>query len=71
MLALAFWASVIVSIWCFVALGVKRFHDFDKQGVLAVSLFIPVVSIIAFIVLCAVAGSPGANQYASRTNSPS
>lgn len=68
--ALAFWAAFLVSIWSNVALGVKRLHDFGQPGIFAVSLFIPVVSIVAFIVLCFFPGEPGPNKYGPRTNAP-
>lgn len=70
MWALGFWVTFLASIWSNVALGVKRLHDFGKPGILAVSLFIPVVSILAFIVLCVVPGDPGPNKYGQRTNAP-
>ena len=53
-----------------VALGVKRLHDFGKPGIFAVALFIPMVSILAFIVLCLYPGDAGANEYGDRTNAP-
>jgi uncharacterized membrane protein YhaH (DUF805 family) len=68
--ALAFWVAFLVSIWSNVALGVKRLHDFGQPGIFAVSLFIPVVSIVAFIVLCFFPGNPGPNKYGPRTNAP-
>ena len=68
--ATAFMLIVLVSMWSSVALGAKRLHDMGRPGILAVSLFIPVASIIAFIALCAFPGSPGANQYGKRTNAP-
>ncbi|WP_246666161.1 DUF805 domain-containing protein [Aquamicrobium sp. LC103] len=68
--ALAFWVAVIVSIWSNVALGVKRLHDFGKPGILAVALFIPVVSIIAYVVLCLLPGDRGPNIYGVHTNAP-
>jgi len=67
--ALAFWIAVLVSVWSNVALGVKRLHDFGKPGVIAASLFIPVISIVAFVALCLFPGDPGPNQYGTRTNS--
>ena len=66
----AFMLIVLVSMWSSVALGAKRLHDMGRPGVLAVSLFIPVVSIVAFIALCAFPGTPGPNQYGPQTNSP-
>jgi uncharacterized membrane protein YhaH (DUF805 family) len=66
--ALGFWAIGILSIWCGFALGVKRVHDFGKPGVLALALFVPVVLLIAFVVLCVWPGDPGPNAYGPRTN---
>ncbi|MDN2566271.1 DUF805 domain-containing protein [Aquibium sp. A9E412] len=66
--ALGFWVILLVSMWSYVALGVKRLHDFGKPGIFALSLFIPVVSIIAFILFCIYPGDEGANQYGTRTN---
>ncbi|MEC9244519.1 DUF805 domain-containing protein [Nitratireductor rhodophyticola] len=68
--ALLFWGLAVVSIFASVALGVKRLHDFGKPGIFAVSLFIPMVSILAFIVLCLYPGDAGANEYGDRTNAP-
>jgi uncharacterized membrane protein YhaH (DUF805 family) len=68
--AMAFWAVVLLSIWSNVALGVKRLHDLDRPGIIAASLFIPVISIIAFLVLCIFPGTPGPNQYGAGTNQP-
>lgn len=58
-----FWLAVLVSVWSNVALGVKRLHDFDRPGIVAITLFIPVVSIVAFIALCLIPGDPGPNRY--------
>lgn len=68
--ASAFWLMMIISVWANVALSVKRLHDVGKAGFLAVVLFIPVLSIIAFIALCLIPGNPGPNQYGARRNSP-
>jgi uncharacterized membrane protein YhaH (DUF805 family) len=68
--AMAFWAVVLVSIWSNVALGVKRLHDIDRPGIIAASLFIPVISIIAFLVLCIFPGTPGPNRYGAAANQP-
>lgn len=71
-----FWAGAfglvfVVTIWSNVVLGIKRLHDIDKPGIAAVSLFVPIVSIIAFVVLCILPGSPGPNTYGQRTNDKS
>jgi uncharacterized membrane protein YhaH (DUF805 family) len=68
--AFAFWAAVLISIWSNLALSVKRLHDLDKPGIIAATLFIPVVSIIAFLVLCIIPGTPGPNRYGAATNQP-
>lgn len=68
--ALLFWLSVLVALWCNVALGVKRLHDIDRPGVLAVALFLPVISIIAFIALCFMPGTPGPNRFGNQPNAP-
>lgn len=68
--ASAFWVAVAVSVWSNMALGVKRLHDLNRPGVLALSLFVPVISIIAFLVLCFFPGVPGPNQYGRNTNTP-
>jgi uncharacterized membrane protein YhaH (DUF805 family) len=68
--AMAFWAAVLISIWSNVALSVKRLHDLDKPGIIATTLFIPVISIIAFVLLCLFPGTPGPNRYGATTNPP-
>lgn len=67
--ALAFWLVFLLSLWTNVSLGVKRFHDFDKPGIFSISLFLPVVSIAVFLLLCLYPGMPGPNRYAVTTNS--
>lgn len=66
----AFVVSFFISLWSNVALGIKRLHDFDKPGIIAVALFIPAISIVAFVVLCLFPGTPGPNKYGLRTNAP-
>jgi uncharacterized membrane protein YhaH (DUF805 family) len=68
--AVAFWIVMILAIWANIALSVKRLHDIGKPGPIALALFIPVISIIAFIALCLIPGNPGPNQYGQRTNAP-
>ena len=65
-----FWFAVLLSVWSNVALGVKRLHDMNRPGILAVTLFIPVISILAFIFLCIFPGDPGPNRYGTATNAP-
>jgi uncharacterized membrane protein YhaH (DUF805 family) len=68
--AVAFWLVMGLAIWANVALSVKRLHDIGKPGIIAAVLFIPVISIIAFIALCLIPGDPGPNQYGRRPNAP-
>ncbi len=46
-----------------IAVTVRRLHDTDKTGWLVLLAFIPFVGSIILIVLCAIAGDQGANQY--------
>jgi uncharacterized membrane protein YhaH (DUF805 family) len=63
--------SLLLSLWPNIALGVKRLHDIDRPGIWAVTLFIPIVSIVAFIALCLVPGVRGPNRYGSGPDRPS
>ena len=65
-----FWFMVLISVWANLALCVKRLHDFGRPGIIAAVLFIPVISIVAFIALCLIPGNPGPNQYGNRPNAP-
>lgn len=70
-----FWANAfviagLVSLWSAFALSVKRLHDFGKPGILAIVVFLPALSIIAFVVFCLIPGHAGPNQYGERTNAP-
>ena len=67
----AFWVTVVISIWSNVALGVKRLHDIGRPGILSIALFIPVVSIAAFVALCLIPGNPGPNRYGQHPNAVS
>lgn len=68
MWSMIFGIVFLASLWCNVALAVKRLHDFGKPGILAASLFIPVISIVAFLVLCFFPGDPAPNQYGDRAD---
>lgn len=68
--AIAFTLIGALSIWSIFALSVKRVHDLGRPGAYALALFVPVVSYIAFIVLCVVPGEPGPNRYGEATNRP-
>ncbi|PBB38857.1 DUF805 domain-containing protein [Mesorhizobium sp. WSM3868] len=70
MWSFVFFLTFLASLWSNVVLAVKRLHDLDKPGITALVLFVPVVSIVAFLVLCLFPGQPGSNRYGSRTNAP-
>ena len=57
-------------LWAHVAFSVKRLHDIDRPGLFAVALFIPIVSIFAFVALCFYPGMPGPKQFGEHTNAP-
>lgn len=67
--ATAFWAAVFISLWCGFVLGVKRVHDFDKHGALAV--FCLIFPFPSFVVLSLWPGDKGPNTYGPRTNARS
>ncbi|MEW9807232.1 DUF805 domain-containing protein [Mesorhizobium marinum] len=69
-LAAAFWIVMVVAIWANVALSVKRLHDIGKPGHIAIALFIPIISILAFIALCLIPGERGPNRYGPHPNAP-
>ncbi|MCT7373888.1 DUF805 domain-containing protein [Chelativorans salis] len=68
--ALLFLVFAAIGLWSQLALGVKRLHDFNKPGMLAATLFIPLLSILVFLVLCFYPGDEGANDYGERTDAP-
>ncbi len=68
--AMLFLVAFVASLWSNVALAVKRLHDFGKPGMMALVLFVPVVSIVAFLALCLFAGDKGPNRYGTHTNAP-
>jgi uncharacterized membrane protein YhaH (DUF805 family) len=69
-LALLFWIGLIIAVWANVALAVKRLHDFGKPGIIAAVLFVPFISIAAYVVLCLFPGDKGPNQYGAQTDAP-
>jgi uncharacterized membrane protein YhaH (DUF805 family) len=70
MWSFVFFIAFIASLWSNIALAVKRLHDLNKPGIAALILFVPVVSIVAFLVLCLFPGQPGPNRYGRHTNEP-
>ncbi|WP_258045596.1 DUF805 domain-containing protein [Mesorhizobium sp. NBSH29] len=69
------WASIFgvvffASLWSNLVLAAKRLHDLGRPGLLALLLFVPMVSIAAFLILCFFPGTPGPNKYGPTTNAP-
>jgi uncharacterized membrane protein YhaH (DUF805 family) len=62
--------ALLVSLWAQAALGAKRLHDLDKPGLLAALLFVPMLNFVAFVALCIMPGTPGANKFGPFTNAP-
>lgn len=69
-LSLCFIAYFFVSVWMLVAMSIKRLHDINIPGAVAICLFVPAVSIIALLVLCAWRGTHGPNDYGESYNWP-
>jgi uncharacterized membrane protein YhaH (DUF805 family) len=72
---LDFWSTILavvifVSLWCQAALAAKRLHDMNQPGLFAVTMFIPLVNFFAFIALCFMKGTQGANRFGADTNLP-
>lgn len=67
---LFFLVSALVTLWAQLALGVKRLHDFNKPGVFAATLFMPLFNFLIFVALCLCPGDEGANEYGEVTNAP-
>jgi uncharacterized membrane protein YhaH (DUF805 family) len=66
--ATVFFFALLLSLFCYVAITVKRLHDLGRPGLEAAWLFVPIISIIVFVALCIVPGQPGPNRYGRRTN---
>ena len=72
---LDFWTTILavvvfVSLWCQAALAAKRLHDMDQPGLWAVSMFVPILNFFAFLALCFLKGTPGANRFGPAPNLP-
>ncbi len=67
--ATVFLFALLASLYCYVAITVKRLHDLGRPGLEAAWLFVPIISIVVFVALCVVPGQPGANRYGAQTDS--
>jgi len=68
--SLAFVLLIPVIIWTTIALAVKRLHDINIPGPVAICLFVPAVSFLAMLVLALWPGTGGGNDYGNETNRP-
>ena len=68
--SLIFGVTILGFIWVHLAFSVKRLHDIDKPGIISLALFVPFISIVAFIALCIIPGTPGPNRYGHLPNAP-
>jgi uncharacterized membrane protein YhaH (DUF805 family) len=48
-----------------ITVGIRRLHDTNKTGWLMLICLVPIAGAIAFLVLCALEGTQGENQYGS------
>mgnify|MGYP001819144651 CR=1 FL=1 len=62
--------SMLASVWITVATAIKRLHDINIPGAVVLCLFVPAVSVIAYLVLCFWPGTPGPNSYGDDYNRP-
>lgn len=62
-LGLAVMIMVIVSVWCWLALSIKRLHDMGFSGFFTVLMMIPMLAFLVFLGLCFWPGQSGRNAY--------
>lgn len=62
--------SMLASVWVTVATAIKRLQDINIPGVVVLCLFVPAVSVIAYLVLCLWPGTSGPNHYGDDCNRP-
>jgi uncharacterized membrane protein YhaH (DUF805 family) len=54
----------LASLYCSIAVGVKRWHDRDKSGWWMLIILVPIIGGIWYLVECGILeGTRGANQY--------
>lgn len=68
--SLVLFVSMLASVWITVATAIKRLHDINIPGAVVLCLFVPAVSVIAYLVLCFWPGTPGPNSYGDDYNRP-
>ncbi|PZU84124.1 MAG: DUF805 domain-containing protein [Shinella sp.] len=67
---LAFIISMGLSIVSAVMMSIKRLHDMGMPGLIALTIFIPAVSMLVLFVLCMWPSSRNANAYGGATDWP-
>lgn len=58
------------SVFTLFALTAKRLHDFGRNGIEAIVVALPVISVIAFVYYCLRPGDDGPNAYGRAVNYP-
>ena len=57
-------AYFILSLWFFISLGAKRYHDLDKPGMWLLIILIPIIGPLIYLVQCGfMRGTVGPNKY--------
>lgn len=64
-------AAGLATVGASAMLAVKRLHDIDQNGALAVLIFVPILSIVMLMALAVWPGTPGPNAYGDHFNGPS
>ena len=57
-------ASMIVQ----VIIGIKRLHDFNMSGILAIVYFLPLINFFATVLIGIIPGTPGPNRFGDHTD---
>lgn len=72
---IALWGAVLliimpVVLWIYLAIAIKRLHDMNTPGAVAICLLVPAVSLVAILVLSVWKGNNGPNDYGPFANRP-
>ncbi len=63
-------AVMLIALVANIAIGVKRLHDFNAPGLLAVALFVPGLSVIATLIIGLLPGNPCPNRFGDAPDIP-
>ena len=61
---------VLVTVYCNIAVAVKRLHDCGYTGLFALALFVPLVNLAFSIWAGILPGTPGANRFGAMVDVP-